>query len=407
MPPKIRQSIVLIQMGTFLEYFDLMLYVHMMGVLNKVFFPHVSGPTQSFLEAFSFCITFVLNPFGAIIFGYVGDKWGRRYVIISSSFLMGLACFVMMIAPSYAKVGLYASALFLMCRALQGLSSLGEVTTAQIYLTEITNPPLRYSLVASIGVLANLGGLLALGVALAVTYLHISWRYAFFLGCTVSLVGIFARRHLLESPDFLDPSSVLVKKESPQTFFAAFIRLCAGPLSMYFSYVYCSTVLTNNFCYTPQNIIFHNLWVCLIECVFSIFYVGVVYHYPPLKLARIRWVFYGIFALIVPFCLKGATHPFHIFLVQLMVVFASDESALGVLYKHLSPKNRTFQGMMLFAGARSFVYVIASFSAITLTSFVGVWGLWAIFLPFVVCYKKALCHFETLEEQRCFPRTKD
>ncbi|MCX7353118.1 MAG: MFS transporter, partial [Proteobacteria bacterium] len=67
-----KESIGLLQIGTFLEYFDLMLYVHMAVFLNELFFPKTDPHTAALLSAFAFCSTFVLRPFGALIFGYLG-----------------------------------------------------------------------------------------------------------------------------------------------------------------------------------------------------------------------------------------------------------------------------------------------------------------------------------------------
>ncbi len=67
-------AIFLLQIGTFLEYFDLMLFVHMAVVLNEIFFPKFDPFTNSLLSAFTFCSTFALKPIGALLFGYIGDK---------------------------------------------------------------------------------------------------------------------------------------------------------------------------------------------------------------------------------------------------------------------------------------------------------------------------------------------
>ncbi|MBP9753286.1 MAG: MFS transporter, partial [Proteobacteria bacterium] len=79
---KEKETIGLLQIGTFLEYFDLMLYVHMAVVLNDIFFPRMDPHSNSLLSAFAFCSTFVLRPFGALFFGYIGDQIGRKSTVI-------------------------------------------------------------------------------------------------------------------------------------------------------------------------------------------------------------------------------------------------------------------------------------------------------------------------------------
>ena len=71
-----KEAVGLLSIGTFLEYFDLMLFVHMAVLLNELFFPKTDPFTGSLLSAFAFCSTYLLRPFGALIFGYIGDNIG-------------------------------------------------------------------------------------------------------------------------------------------------------------------------------------------------------------------------------------------------------------------------------------------------------------------------------------------
>ena len=87
-----KEAIGLLQIGTFLEYFDLMLYVHMAVLLNDMFFPKTDPHTAALLAAFAFCSTYVLRPFGALIFGYIGDTIGRKTTVIITTFLMSISC---------------------------------------------------------------------------------------------------------------------------------------------------------------------------------------------------------------------------------------------------------------------------------------------------------------------------
>jgi len=146
-----REAVGLLSIGTFLEYFDLMLYVHMAVLLNELFFPKTDPYTSSLLTAFAFCSTYVLRPVGALIFGWIGDRIGRKFVVIITTAMMGISCFVMSIVPTYAQIGIVASYLVTVCRIVQGFSSLGEIVGAEIYLTEFIKPPKRYAAVAFVG----------------------------------------------------------------------------------------------------------------------------------------------------------------------------------------------------------------------------------------------------------------
>ena len=104
-----KEAIGLLQIGTFLEYFDLMLYVHMAVLLNELFFPKTDPHTANLLSAFAFCSTFVLRPFGALIFGYIGDNIGRKTTVIITTMMMSTSCIIMANLPTYAQVGITAN----------------------------------------------------------------------------------------------------------------------------------------------------------------------------------------------------------------------------------------------------------------------------------------------------------
>jgi len=104
-----KEAIGLLQIGTFLEYFDLMLYVHMAVFLNELFFPKTDPHTSALLAAFAFCSTWVLRPFGALIFGWIGDNIGRKSTVVITTMMMALSCVIMASAPTYAQIGIGAA----------------------------------------------------------------------------------------------------------------------------------------------------------------------------------------------------------------------------------------------------------------------------------------------------------
>src|ERR1041384_8618250 len=94
-----KEAIGLLQVGTFLEYFDLMLYVHMAVLLNELFFPQTDPHTAALLSAFAFCSTFLLRPFGALLFGYIGDTIGGKHTVIITTMMMAVSCVIMANLP--------------------------------------------------------------------------------------------------------------------------------------------------------------------------------------------------------------------------------------------------------------------------------------------------------------------
>ncbi len=105
-----KEAAGILSTATFLEYFDLMLYVHLAVLLNELFFPKYEPSVTSLLSAFTFCSTFIFRPLGAYIFGRIGDKLGRKSTVIMTTTLMALSCIVMANAPN-----LRANRLFCCC----------------------------------------------------------------------------------------------------------------------------------------------------------------------------------------------------------------------------------------------------------------------------------------------------
>lgn len=104
-----REATVLLSLGTFFEYFDLMLYVHMGVLLNELFFPKTDPHTAVLLSTFAFCTTFVFRPLGALIFGYFGDHIGRKSTVIITTMLMAISCIIMANLPTYSQIGVTAA----------------------------------------------------------------------------------------------------------------------------------------------------------------------------------------------------------------------------------------------------------------------------------------------------------
>ena len=121
-----KKAVGLLSVGTFLEYFDLMLYIHMAVLLNELFFPKTDPFTASLLSAFAFCSSYVLRPFGALVFGFIGDFIGRKSVIVITTIIMAITCTTIAVLPTYAQIGITASWIITICRMVQGMAASAE-----------------------------------------------------------------------------------------------------------------------------------------------------------------------------------------------------------------------------------------------------------------------------------------
>lgn len=175
-------SVGLLSVGTFLEYFDLMLYVHMAILLNELFFPKFDPFINSLLTAFTFCSTYLLRPFAALIFGWIGDNIGRKATVSVTTVMMSFSCFIIFILPTYSTIGITASVVMIVCRVIQGMSSIGEIVGVRLYLTEMVKPPIQYFAVSLVSSFALIGGLAALVVGWCCISMFFNWRLAFLFG---------------------------------------------------------------------------------------------------------------------------------------------------------------------------------------------------------------------------------
>ena len=422
-----KEAIGLLQIGTFLEYFDLMLYVHMGVLLNDLFFPKTDPHTASLIAAFAFCSTYVLRPFGALLFGWIGDHIGRKTTVIMTTMMMAVSCLIMANLPTYSQIGISAAWIVTICRILQGLSSMGERIGAEIYLTEITKPPASYPIVALVPISASLGVVFALVIATLVTTQGFNWRIAFWVGACVALIGSTARTRLRETPEFVDmkkriqiaiedssrdglekaasllksTNSLWKEKINRKTSISFLVMQIPWAVWFFFIYVYCGQILKNKFGFTAGQIIQHNFLISLFQLLNDIvaFYLCSKIH--PFKILKVKFFILLLFILLIPYLLSKNISSSDLFLIQaIFVFFAYDISpAKPIIYNKIPVFKRFTYSAFTYAIARALAYIITSFSFIYATESMGYYGLWAIMIPVSIMYIFGLKHFEALEEK--------
>lgn len=405
---KQKEAVGLLQVGTFLEYFDLMLYVHMAVLLNELFFPKTDPHTAALLTAFAFCSTYVLRPFGALLFGYIGDTIGRKSTVILTTMIMSISCIIMANLPTYAQIGIAASWIVTICRITQGLSSMGEIVGAQIYVTEITKPPARYAAVAFIAVASSVGAVAALGVASLVTHFGLNWRIAFWIGAGIAIVGSIARTRLRETPEFLAAKSqksreatkiLNAKRISAKTFLAYFLISCGWPVSFYLVFVYFNPMLSNLFAYSPENIILHNFLLSIVFLLTFIAGAFLSYIIHPLTIVKVRVALSAILTLFLPWLIFNCTTVTRLFLLQaaLLIFSLSSMPSEAILVATIPVIKRFTIASVIYALSRAVIYIITSFSLVYLTEAFSHWGLMIIMLPVAAGMLWGVSHFEKLE----------
>ncbi|WP_425364057.1 MFS transporter [Candidatus Tisiphia endosymbiont of Hybos culiciformis] len=416
---KHKEAIGLLSIGTFLEYFDLMLYIHMAVVLNELFFPEYDPHIAQLLFAFTFCTTYLLRPIGALVFGWIGDNIGRKATVVITTFMMAVSCITIAILPTYAEIGITAAVIVSVCRIVQGMSSMGEIVGAELYLTETIKPPQQYSAISLLGFLAALGGTFALGIVSITTSYNFNWRYAFGIGALVALIGSVARTTLRETPEFVDAKCQMkrtsadineeqnnlqknstVKKVNGITALSLFLIHCTWPVFFYLAFIHCGEILRNDFGYTAEQVIQQNFFVSVIEMLglLPLIYLG--YYIYPIVILKIRVVIFWIFILAYPYLLDNVRTPFDIFLLQaFMMFFVLDVTpAISIFYIYFPVFKHFTYSAVLFALSRTVIYIITSFGLIYLTEYLGNYGLLIIMIPVMIGYTFGILHFEKLEK---------
>jgi MHS family proline/betaine transporter-like MFS transporter len=196
--------------GTFVEYYDITLYGILAVYLARHFFPQ-GDPTAALLATFAiYALGFAVRPIGAIIFGHLGDRIGRRPVLATSLLLMTAATAAIGVLPTYSSVGLLAPALLIGCRLVQGLSASAELPGANLMVMESAPHQRRARAVAITTAQITLGGASAIltGLILATVLSPAQlgdwgWRLAFLAAAPVGLIGLYIRNRLPDSPMFL------------------------------------------------------------------------------------------------------------------------------------------------------------------------------------------------------------
>ncbi len=195
--------------GTMIEWYDFYLFGSLSAVLAPQFFPK-TNPTAAFLYTLgTFGAGFAARPFGALVFGRIGDLVGRKYAFLVTLVLMGGATTLIGLLPGYAAIGIAAPIILLLIRLLQGLALGGEYGGAAVYVAEHSPDNRRGFYTSFIQTTATLGLFVSLAVILAVrsmmspeAFASWGWRIPFLLSIVLVVISVYIRTKMSESPLF-------------------------------------------------------------------------------------------------------------------------------------------------------------------------------------------------------------
>ena len=219
-----RKVIVASSLGTVFEWYDFYLYGSLASIISKQFFSGVN-PTAAFIFALlAFAAGFAVRPFGALVFGRLGDLVGRKHTFLITILIMGVSTFVVGVLPSYASIGIAAPVLLVLMRLLQGLALGGEYGGAATYVAEHAPPGARGAYTSWIQTTATMGLFLSLLVILACrvtlgteAFESWGWRIPFLVSLLLLGISVWIRLALDESPVFRAMKAEGTRSKAPLT----------------------------------------------------------------------------------------------------------------------------------------------------------------------------------------------
>jgi MFS family permease len=204
-----RKVILASSLGTVFEWYDFYLYGSLAAIIAKQFFTNLDNTSAFIFALLAFAAGFIVRPFGALVFGRLGDQVGRKHTFMVTILIMGVSTFLVGILPGYATIGVAAPVLLVVLRMLQGLALGGEYGGAATFVAEHAPQNRRGAHTAWIQTTATMGLFLSLLVILGTrtllgeeAFASWGWRIPFLLSAVLLVLSVWIRLSMEESPAF-------------------------------------------------------------------------------------------------------------------------------------------------------------------------------------------------------------
>ena len=276
MRPLIKQ-IVLCTFGTLLEWYDFSLFAALAPIIAEIFFPHSNHFSAMMSTFVVFASGFIMRPIGAIFFGHLGDKIGRKSTLLITIFIMTISTAAIGLIPTDLTI---STLLLVFFRLAQGLAASGEYPGGITLLAEQLKANKR-GFIASFGIFAAPAGIFIGTLACAIiaklidhaNMIQWGWRVPFLLGAPFGLIGYFIRKSLLESEEFqiAKREKLLIKipllsliKEHRRGFIALLCLYILSSVSFYVNFIYLSGYAVNVHKYSTASMLYVNAVITLV-----------------------------------------------------------------------------------------------------------------------------------------------
>jgi proline/betaine transport protein TphA len=204
-----RLPIVAGVIGSVLEWYDFLLFAFFAPIIGPIFF-HTDSQFVALLLTFTvFALGFLVRPIGALLFGYIGDRYGRRQALIYSITVITIPTVLIGILPGYAVIGILAPLILTLIRLLQGLAVSGEIASSAVFMIEHSKPN-QHAFAGSLTMSSAIFGIVS-GAIIALLFSIFmpkpileswGWRIPFLISGVFGVVGFFIRKRAVESPEF-------------------------------------------------------------------------------------------------------------------------------------------------------------------------------------------------------------
>ena len=204
--------------GNALEYYDFTLYGFFAAYLSPLYFPS-DDPLNSMIASFgAFAAGFLMRPLGGLIFGHIGDRYGRRIALLISILMMIFPTLIIGILPTYSQIGFWAPITIVLCRIAQGICTAGEYTGATVLIAESTEhkqPGFACSLLPASSLMGAILGTILGAICLMDVMPSWAWRMPFIMGFIFGLCGFYLRKEIEESSTFTNLAQHHAVTKSP------------------------------------------------------------------------------------------------------------------------------------------------------------------------------------------------
>ncbi len=268
-----KKQAVAVGIGNFMEWFDFAVYGYFAAVIGMIFFPS-NAPGISLLSSLAvFAVGFIARPFGALILGPLGDKFGRKYVLMITVFGMGVFTTLIGLLPGYAVLGIAAPTILIILRFFQGMMVGGEWSSAGIFLIESAEDDRRARAASLITCTAGIAFLMGTATAAVLNsvltdeqVMSWGWRIPFILSIFMTFLAIFIRRRLNDTPIYHELKQrkeandlpVVLLKQKLHSFIVAFAFSALFGVSLYYFITYATNHLVT-VAHLPK---ISALWIC-------------------------------------------------------------------------------------------------------------------------------------------------